>query len=192
MENLRIIGIVGSLRKDSYNRMLMNAAIKLKPEGCTIEVADISKIPLFNQDIENKEPETVSVLRRKIKDADAVLISTPEYNYSVPGVLKNAIDWVSRPYGYDAFDSKPVGLMSASTGQIGGARAQYHLRQSFVFLNAFTINKPEVIVSFATEKFDQNGELKDEKAKELIRLLLKNLIALTKIIRENKTVVENL
>jgi chromate reductase len=192
MEKIKIVGIIGSLRKQSYNRMLMNAAIKLKPDNCEIEIADISEIPPYNQDIENSAPESVVVLQKKIKEADAVLISTPEYNYSVPGVLKNAIDWASRPYGSDAFTSKAIGIMSASIGQIGGARAQYHLRQSFVYLDAFTVNKPEVMLSFANEKFDDKGELKDEKTKELIRLLLTNIISLARLMEKNEKTVEAL
>ena len=109
-----------------------------------------------------------------------MLIVTPEYNYSIPGVLKNAIDWASRPYGDNAFEGKAVAMMSASIGMLGGARAQYHLRQSFVFLNMHPLNSPEVFVSFAAQKFDDKGTLLDEKAKELIRELLASLAAWSK------------
>ncbi len=105
---------------------------------------------------------------------------TPEYNYSISGVLKNAIDWASRPQGDNSFNDKPVAIMSASTGMLGGARAQYHLRQTFVFLNMHAVRRPEVFVPSAAEKFDEQGDLKDEKAQELVRELLKSLIVLTK------------
>ncbi len=192
MEKIKIVGIVGSLRKGSYNRMLMDAAIEVKPEDCVIEVADISQIPLYNQDNESEVPQPVVVLKEKIKSADAILVATPEYNYSIPGVLKNAIDWASRPYDLDVFSGKAVGLMSASIGQMGGGRAQYHLRQSFVFLNAFTINKPEVMVSFAPEKFDGEGRLKDDKTKEVVRKMLVNLIELARILKQSGKVFEKI
>ena len=111
-----------------------------------------------------------------IKAADAILIVTPEYNYSVPGVLKNAIDWASGPYGDNSFEGKPVALMSASTGMLGGARAQYHLRQSFVFLNMYAVERPEVFVTFAQEKFDKKGRLLDEKTIQLMSQLLETLV----------------
>ena len=122
---------------------------------------------MFNSDLESSPPEPVKQFKQKIKAADAILIVTPEYNYSVPGVLKNAINWASRPYGDNAFDSKPVAIMSASTGMLGGARAQYHLRQSLIFLNMRPVNKPEVFVTFAPQKFDANGKLIDEKTREV-------------------------
>jgi chromate reductase len=150
------------------------------PNGAKLEVFELDGIPPFNGDLESLPPETVREFKKKIRAADAILIVTPEYNYSVPGVLKNAIDWASRPYGDNAFEGKPVAMMSASTGMLGGARAQYHLRQSFVFLDMYPVNKPEVFVSFASQKFDGGGRLLDEKAKELIRELLANLIALAK------------
>jgi chromate reductase len=114
-------------------------------------------------------------LKRRIREADAILIVTPEYNYSIPGVLKNAIDWASRPYGDSAWNGKPVALMGASIGAIGTARAQYHLRQVFVFLNMFPINQPEVMISNAGERFDAGGNLTDETTKKLIRQLLQSL-----------------
>ena len=122
----------------------------------------------------------MKLFKSKIKAADAILMVTPEYNYSVPGVLKNAIDWASRPYGDNSFEGKPVAIMSASTGMLGGARAQYHLRQSFVFLDMHPVNRPEVIVTFAPQKFDENGKLTDEQAKKLIVDLLTALAAFTR------------
>jgi chromate reductase len=146
-------------------------------------VFELDGIPLFNGDLESSPPESVKEFKRKIKAADALLIVTPEYNYSIPGVLKNAIDWASRPYGDNAFEGKPVAMMSASTGMLGGARAQYHLRQSFVFLNMYPVNKPEVFVSFASQKFDDKGRLLDKQTKELVSELLDNLVAWAKRLR---------
>jgi chromate reductase len=126
--------------------------------------------------------------KAKIKAADALLIVTPEYNYSIPGILKNAIDWASRPPVDNVFQGKPAAIMSASTGMLGGARAQYHLRQTFVMLDVHPINKPEVMISLAEQKFDTTGRLTDEKAKELIRLLFKNLVEWTlKLKSSNQT-----
>jgi chromate reductase len=171
-----ILSFAGSLRQGSYNRALLRATLELVPEDARLEIFDLEGIPPFNADFENSMPQRVKDFKAKIKVADAILIVTPEYNYSIPGVLKNAIDWASRPYPDNSFQGKPVAIMSASTGMLGGARAQYHLRQSFVFLNMYPINRPEVIVTFADQKFDPKGNLTDEKAKELIRQLLRSLI----------------
>ncbi|MDP2932019.1 MAG: NAD(P)H-dependent oxidoreductase, partial [Chloroflexota bacterium] len=137
-------------------------------------------IPLFNQDLEKSVPEKVKEFKAQIRSADAILMATPEHNYSIPGVLKNAIDWASRPYGDNSFEGKPVAVMSASTGMLGGARAQYHLRQVFVFLNMHPLNRPEVFVTFANQKFDEKGKLTDEKTKEFIKQLLEALVAWTR------------
>ncbi len=180
MDKVRILGFAGSLRKDSYNRALLRAATGLVPDDASMETYDISAIPPFNQDLEKTPPPAVAEFKARIKAADAILIVTPEYNYSIPGVLKNAIDWASRPYGDSAWEGKPVALMSASTGMLGAARAQYHLRQTFVFLNMHPVNRPEVIVTFAAQKFDAEGKLLDEKTKELIGQLFKALVAWTR------------
>ncbi len=179
-QQISILGFAGSLRKGSYNRALLRAALELVPDGANLEIFELDGIPLFNQDLESSPPEKVKEFKGKIKAADALLIVTPEYNYSIPGVLKNAIDWASRPYGDNAFEGKPVAMMSASTGMLGGARAQYHLRQSFIFLNMHPVNKPEVFVTFAPQKFDDKGRLLDEKAKELVRELLNTLVTWTR------------
>lgn len=152
---LKILGFAGSLRIASYNKSLLRAATNLMPEDSNLEIFDIDGIPAFNQDTENNMPEKVKDFKSKIREADAILIATPEYNYSVPGVLKNAIDSATRPYGDNPFNEKPVAIMSASVGMLGGARAQYHLRQIFVYLNMYTINGPEVIVTFAQNKLIQ-------------------------------------
>jgi chromate reductase len=177
---LKILGFAGSLRAGSYNKALLRAAIDLLPEDVTLEIFDLIGIPAFNQDIEMDMPTKVKEFKSKIREADALLIATPEYNYSVPGVLKNAIDWASRPYGDNSFDGKPVALMSASPGMLGGVRAQYHLRQSFVYLNMYPVNGPDVIVNFAQQKFDSNGNLVDDNTKTFLGQLLQNLVNWTK------------
>lgn len=177
---IHILGFAGSLRKGSYNRALLQVAAQLVPEDARLEIFDIDGIPGFNQDLESNRPPKVTEFKAKIKTADAILIVTPEYNYSIPGVLKNAIDWASRPPTDNSWQGKPVAIMSASTGMLGGARAQYHLRQTFVFLDMYPINKPEVIITFANQKFDENGNLNDDKAKDLIRGLFRNLINWTR------------
>ena len=174
-----ILGFAGSLRKGSYNKALLRTALEVVPKDATLEIFDLNGIPLFNQDIENQPPETLKEFKAKIRAADAILIATPEYNYSIPGVLKNAIDCASRPYGDNAFEGKPVALMGASIGMLGTARAQYHLRQSLVFLNMYPLNRPEVMVPFAADKVDANGNVTDAKTREKIKELLESLAAWT-------------
>jgi chromate reductase len=181
-ERMKIFGIAGSLRKDSYNRATLRAAQQLAPEGMTIEVWDrLGELPLFNQDQEKTPPPAVTEMKAAIRASDAVLFVTPEYNYSVPGVLKNAIDWASRPYGDSAWTGKPAAIMGASGGTLGTARAQYHLRQMFVFLNMYTVNQPEVMIPQAQQRFDAQGNLTDENSKKLIRQLLEELDRLTRL-----------
>ena len=171
-ESINVLGISGSLRRKSYNTGALRAAIQLAPAGMTIETFDIAGIPLYNEDVKEQGfPAAVERLRAKIAAADALLIVTPEYNYSIPGVLKNAIDWASRPPS-QPFDGKPIAIMGASPGAFGTARAQYHLRQSFVFLNGCIVNKPEVMIGSAATRFDDQGNLTDEPTRERIRNLL--------------------
>lgn len=177
---IRILGIAGSLRRESFNRGALRAASTLLPEGATLDIFELDGIPGFNQDEEQNPPEKVVDLKRRIREADAILIVTPEYNYSIPGVLKNAIDWASRPYGDSAWNGKPAAIMGASIGAIATARAQYHLRQMFVFLNMFPINQPEVMIGNASERFDAQGNLTDDATKEFIRKLLQNLVDWTR------------
>jgi chromate reductase len=176
---VNIIGFAGSLRKGSYNRALLRAALELLPKDAKLEIFDLDGIPPFNQDLENQPSEKVKEFKAKIRAADAVLIATPEYNYSMPGVLKNALDTASRPYGDNALDGKPVAIMGASPGMLGTARAQYHLRQSCVFLNMYPLNRPEVMVPFAQDKIDKEGKVSDQKTREKIRELLESLVAWT-------------
>jgi chromate reductase len=183
---LKILGIAGSLRKRSYNRATLVAAQQLTPEGAEIEIFDLEGIPLFNQDNEHEPVGRVMEFKAKIRAADAILFATPEYNYSVPGVLKNAIDWASRPPGDNAWAGKPVAIMGASGGPLGTARAQYHLRQMFVTLDMKAVNKPEVMIGSAKERFDEAGSLTDEKTRALIRKLLESLVAWTQQLERGK------
>jgi chromate reductase, NAD(P)H dehydrogenase (quinone) len=172
---LKVLGISGSLRKASYNTAALRAAKELAPSGVTLETFDIAPIPLYNEDVRAQGfPPAVEDFRARITAADALLIVTPEYNYSIPGVLKNAIDWASRP-PEQPFNGKPIAIMGASIGALGTARAQYHLRQSFVFMNGLVLNQPEVMIGAAGTRFDADGKLTDEKSRELIVALLAGL-----------------
>ena len=185
MTKISILGLAGSLRKGSYNKTLLRAAMEMVPADAELEIFDLEVLPPFNQDLENQPPEKVKEFKAKIRAADAILIATPEYNYSIPGVLKNAIDNASRPYGDNAFDGKSVAIMGASIGMLGTARAQYHLRQSLVFLNMYPLNQPEVMVPFAQEKIDQNGRVTDPKTREKIKELLEALVIWTRKLKKD-------
>ena len=178
-KRVKVLAFAGSLRKDSYNKALIRAAVELAPKNVAIEVFDLEGIPPFNNDEVNNPPAKVIEFKEKIRNADALLIATPEYNYSISGVLKNAIDWASRPPKENPLEDKPVAIMSASTGRLGGARAQYHLRQTFVFLNIHPINRPEVMLSNATENVDVNGRVTNEQTRTLIKQLIEALVTWT-------------
>ena len=178
--NLTILGICGSLRKGSFNRLTLQAAQKLVPPDAKIEIFELHGIPVFNQDDEMNPPAAVKEFKQRIRAADAILFSTPEYNYSIPGVLKNAIDWASRPYGDSAWNGKPAAVMSAAGGIFGGIRAQYALRQTFVFLNMHALTLPEFALGKASDKFDANGNLIDEASKKLLSQMLQNLVEWTR------------
>jgi chromate reductase len=178
--DLKILGIPGSLRQASFNRFALVAAQALLPAGASLDIFELEGIPVYNQDLDKQPPARVVEMKTRVRAADAILFATPEYNYSMPGVLKNAIDWASRPYGDSAWQGKPVAVMSASVGVQGGARAQYHLRQSFVFLNMYPVNQPEVLIANAAQRFNERGELTDETARDLIRKLLAELVAWTR------------
>lgn len=176
---LRFLAISGSLRKASFNSAALAAVRKLAPPHLTIEIADISGFPLYDDDVRLAGyPAAVETLRAQIAAADAVIFATPEYNFSVSGVLKNAIDWASRPPS-QPFDGKPIAILGASLGPTGTARAQYDLRKMMVFLNAFPINKPEVMINFAKDKFNAEGELTDETTKGFLQQMLASLEAWT-------------
>jgi len=188
---MKIVAIPGSLRDGSYNRLLIHAAEELAPEGVEINTFEIDDLPLYNQDEDTPdEPEPVGALRQQIREADALLLSTPEYNYSVPGVLKNAIDWASRPYGNAPLTGKPVAIMGASTGMSGTMRAQLAWRPVFLFTDSPMVGKPEVYVAQAGQKFDREGRLIDQTARDLIRELIENLVALAEEANSKKAVEE--
>ena len=171
-ESIHVLGFSGSLRKASYNTALLRAAAELLPEGMTLEIFDLSPIPLYNQDVEDAGlPESVKHFRERVAAADALLIATPEYNYMVPGVLKNALDWASRSPDSPLI-KKPVAIMGASNGGFGTVRSQLHLRQFFVTTNMRPIQKPEVLVSLAQDKIDASGRLTDQKTRKSIGDLL--------------------
>jgi chromate reductase, NAD(P)H dehydrogenase (quinone) len=169
---MNIISICGSLRKGSYNRILMNALPGLAPAGMSLkEAPSFAEFPLYNADIQNSSgfPAAVSTLADAIRSADGVIFCTPEYNFSLPGGLKNAIDWVSR-LPNQPFAGKPIAIQSASPGPLGGGRVQYDLRRCMVFLDALTLNKPEIFVGGCASKIDEkSGEVKDETTRTLIK-----------------------
>lgn len=176
IEKFRILGIAGSLRKDSFNRGVLRAAAELVPDNAQIDIFELDGIPGFSQDEERTPPVKVAELKQRVRESDAILFVTPEYNYSIPGVLKNAIDWASRPYGDSAWAGKPAAIMGASIGSIATARAQYHLRQVMVFLDMHPLNHPEVMIGNCADKFNEAGELTDEATREFIRKQLEKLV----------------
>lgn len=176
--SIHVLGIVGSLRAGSLNRVLLRAAIELAPEGMEIHpYAGLGDLPLFNQDVEAPgDPDPVRAFKAAIQEADALLIATPEYNYGPPGVLKNAIDWASRPPGKCVLNRKPAAIMGGSMGTGGTVRAQLGLRQTFVATETYVLIRPEVLVSRLHEKVDSDGRLADEPTRKQIRKLLEALV----------------
>jgi chromate reductase len=164
---LSILGVAGSLRRWSFNSGLVAA-----PPGMRVEPFDLAGIPLYNPDDEAAPAERAAQFRRRVAAADGILLATPEYNYAPSGVLKNAIDWASQPFGRNAWDAKPVAVMGASLSSLGTARAQYQLRQTLTALNCYTLNQPEVLVGEAAAKFDSEGRLVDEATREELRRML--------------------
>lgn len=172
-ERLKISAIAGSLREGSYNRMLLREAERLAGDEFDFRTLEIGDLPLFNEDVERAGlPESVSRLKRGLEDSDGLLIATPEYNYSIPGVLKNALDWASRPYGESSLEDLPVAIMGASQGMVGSARAQLALRDVFVFTQSPVLPGPEVLVARAHEQFDDQGRLVSEDTEDFVRDLL--------------------
>lgn len=176
MGTIKILGFGGSLRKGSYNWALLENAKEMMPEGADLNLFDLSEIPVYNQDLDSNLPEPVVKFKDAVKASDGILISTPEYNFSIPGFLKNALDFASRPPEDNPFPGKPVAIMSASGSMLGGARVQYHLRQVLGYLDMRQINRPEVFVASAHTKFDSNMKLTDENAKSFMRQLLEKLV----------------
>jgi chromate reductase len=158
--------LVGSLRKSSYNRRMALALAAIAPQGLKLEIIEIGNLPLFNQDDEASPPAASAAFKQRIAEADAVLFVTPEYNRSVPGVLKNAIDIASRPYGKSAWSGKPAAVLSVSPGAVGGFGANHHLRQSLVFLDMPTLQQPEAYVGGAADLFDESGSFKKPETRQ--------------------------
>ena len=177
---ISVLGFAGSLRKASFNRAVLRAAVELAPADMKLETFDLHGIPLYDGDVEAAGlPDAVRRFREQIAAADALLIVTPEYNYSMAGVLKNAIDWASRPPD-QPFRGKPVAMAGASMGGFGTARAQYHLRQTCVYLDMLPLNKPEVFIPAAHQKIDAQGRLTDEPSRAALRTLLEALVVWTR------------
>ncbi len=163
---------IGSLRKDSLNRKLANALIAMAPDELKLHIVEIGGLPLFNQDSEASPPPSVTDFKKQVQDADAVLFVTPEYNRSVPGVLKNAIDVASRPYGHSAWNGKPGAVISLSPGAIGGFGANQHLRQSMVFLNVPMMQQPEAYIGNGASLFDEKGGLANDSTRDFLQKFL--------------------
>lgn len=176
MGKLNIVGISGSLRKNSYNKLVLQNIKELFKDEINLEILDISNLPLYNEDIDEKEAGNVIELKQKIENSDGVIIATPEYNFSISGVLKNALDWFSKGE-ITPFDSKKVAIISASLGLLGGARVQYHLRQVLLCLNSDVIKGPEVFIGHASKKIDENGKFIDEGTINITKELVLNLIS---------------
>ena len=194
-ERITVLGIAGSLRKNSYNRALLRAAQELAPGDMKIRIFDnttLSKIPLYNEDVRQQgDPETVEILKKEIRQADALLFAIPEYNHSFSGVLKNAIDWASRPAKDSPLNDKPIALMGASIGNGGTVRAQMHFRQICVFTNMHPVNKPEVLVGNAQQRFDSDGgRLIDEDSRKFLHQLLEALLDWTRRLNYGSMMVE--
>ena len=182
-ETFHILGIPGSLRAGSYNRALLLAAAEVLSPGVSLDVFTLNDIPPYNADVQAQgDPEPVQELKQRLMEADAVLIATPEYNYSIPGVLKNAIDWASRPPKTCAFRKKPVGIIGASSGESGTMRGQLAILQVFVFLDSYVMGQPELRVTNAGQRFDDRGALIDEELRERLRAYVTALIEWARLV----------
>lgn len=186
MDKIKILGLCGSLRKASYNRMVLEVAKTNVPSNATFEIAEIDALPFFNQDLESDPPQPVITFRNKVQSSDALLICVNEYNYSISGVLKNAIEWASRPYAAAVLNHKPIAMLGASSGMLGTARAQYHLRQMLIQTDSYVLNRPEVMIPFAQEKFDEKGVLHDDKTLQKIIDLEHKLVEWTIQLKRGK------
>lgn len=182
-QTLKILAISGSSRKGSYNWALLEAAKDMLPDNTTLEIFDVSKFPLFTQDLESNPPADVLTFKETIKKSDAILFATPEHNYSIPAVLKNALEWGNRPEDDNSWDGKPAAIVSASTGPRGGARAQLHLRGIMVDLNMYPINAPQLFLARAQDAFDDDLRLKDERTKKTLKAVMQSLVKWTEQLR---------
>ncbi|HET9843042.1 MAG TPA: NADPH-dependent FMN reductase [Gammaproteobacteria bacterium] len=170
----KIAVLIGSLRKGSYNRKVAQAVIKMAPSSLKLEIVEIGNLPLYNEDDDNNPPESYVAFRELIKNFDGLLFVTPEYNRSIPGALKNALDVGSRPYGQSAWQQKPAAIISVSIGAIGGFAANHHLRQALVFLDVPTMQQPEAYIGNAANLFEDNGEFKNKKTNEFLEKFMIN------------------
>lgn len=177
MAALKIFGFAGSLRKGSFNRGVLRTAKDVAPEGVEVAIVELDAIPLYNFDLETTAyPESVTAIKVQIASSDAVLIVTPEYQYSVPGVLKNALDWISRPPGTSGLADRPVGIMGAANSMVGTARAQMHLRQILVHERSVVMTHPQVLISEARRKFDAQGNLIDQETRDRVKAFMEALV----------------
>lgn len=184
MDQIKVLGIAGSLRRASFNRGLIRAAAESAPAGVTVEIFELADIPMYNQDVEDDgEPGAVVALKRAIALSDALLVATPEYNHGMPGILKNAIDWASRPRMTSPLRDRSVGVIGASTGRGSTARAQAQLREAFIFTGACVMPLPELLVGGAGADFDDDGNLTDPEVRALLVDFLEALRAWTLRIR---------
>jgi chromate reductase, NAD(P)H dehydrogenase (quinone) len=189
MNDFRILGLAGSLRRASLHRGLVRAARELAPEGVTVEPYELGEIPFFNQDVEDEgDPAPVRDLKKKIRDADAILIATPEYDYAIPGMLTTALDWALR--SPSPLRHKPVGIVGASPGGAGTARGQMVLRQILLHAPAYVMPEPQMLIPYSREKFDENGDLVDEETRERMRRFLDTLVKWTERFKESATAYE--
>ena len=175
-QTIRILGIAGSLRRKSYNRAALRAAQQLVPEDAVLDVFELDGIPVFSEDDERQPPAKVVEFKKRIREADAILFVTPEYNYSIPGVLKNAIDWASRPAGKSALNRKPAAIMGCSPGLGGTIRAQHALRQTFVFTETHVMSQPEIKIPSAAPLFDSTAKLTDETTRQYVKKFLEAFV----------------
>lgn len=187
MAQLNVLGVAGSLRQASYNRALLRTATELAPPELNIKIFDLLPIPMYNEDVEAKgEPQSVQDFKKAIGEADGLLIATPEYNYGVPGVLKNAIDWASRPAGKSTIYGKPAAIMGASQGSGGTIRSQLSLRQTFLFVEVYSMMKPEILIANCRDKFDDKGNLTDQRTREFLTKFLKSFVSWIELIKSRK------
>jgi chromate reductase len=184
-DTISVLGIAGSLRRGSYNRALLRSAQSLTADDLRLDVFDLHGVPFFDADVEKEgDPDPVKVLKRRVREADALVIATPEYQHSLPGVLKNVLDWASRPPKDPPLKGKPIAMMGATPGRYGTARAQAELRKVLAYNDAVVVNRPEVLVANARETFDEDGELVDETARELVCELLAALGWWARLLRD--------
>ncbi len=182
---IEVAALIGSLRRNSYNRGLLRSAMLLRPDSIHLYEVTIHDLPYFSEDIEQRgNPAVVRDFRAQLDRADAVLICTPEYSYSIPGVLKNALDWAARPTGRSVLRGKPLAIMGAAVGRSGTMRGQLHLRQIATAIGMVPVPEPEVYVTFAADKFNQLGELTDQTSRQLVEELLHNLAAWVDLLQD--------